>query len=36
MSAEVVKRLDDHGVQADIIPKMATAELLIEAVADHL
>jgi uroporphyrinogen-III synthase len=36
MSAEVVKKLDDHGVQADVIPKMATAEYLIDELVAHL
>jgi len=36
MSAEVVKKLDDHKVAADVIPRMATAELLVEALVDHL
>ncbi len=36
MSAEVVKKLDDHGVRADVIPKMATAQYLIEELVAHL
>lgn len=36
MSAEVVKKLDDHGVRADVIPKMATAEYLVDELVAHL
>ena len=36
MSAEVVKKLDDHGVRVDVIPKMATAQYLIEELVAYL